>query len=145
MSKFTKQIKKTYEFEGDTIQVSMKRLKRKDAIKLAPFISSGDEDGKVSMSFEDSLVFADKSSSILNKYVTDFTGLKEEDGTPLEVSDIFGDDGEVYFIGLISEMMADLMEASFVGDSEKEKKLDVPQADTLKGLDMNVQVSEESP
>ncbi len=143
MSKFTKQIKRSYSFQDDTVLVSMKRLKRKDAIKLAPFMSEPDEDGKVKMSFESSLNFADKACEVLSKYTTSFEGLKEEDGTPLEVVDIFGEDGSTYFMELISEMMADLMEASFVGGEDTEKKLDAPLVDTLNVCDTKTQPLED--
>ena len=145
MSKFTKQIKRVYIFEDDTVSVSMKRLKRKDAIKLAPFMSEPDKDGKVTMAFEDSLKFADKACEVLLKYTTNFEGLKEEDGTPLKIADIFGEEGSTYFMGLISEMMADLMEASFVGGEEDEKKSDVQQEDTLKECSTATAKLEESP
>ena len=128
MSKFTKQVKKEYTFEDDIVKVSMSRLKRKDAIKLAPFMTEPDESGNVMMKFEDSLIFADKACEILSKYVTSFEGLKEDDGTPLTVEDIFGEDGSTYFMELVSSMMSDLMEASFAGGSEK--KLDAQPADT---------------
>jgi len=142
MSKFTKQIKRVYQFEDDTVSVSMKRLKRKDAIKLAPFMSEPDENGQVSMAFEDSLKFADKACEVLLKYTTVFEGLKEEDGTPIPLEDVFGEEGETYFMELTSNMMSDLMEASFVG--EKEKKLDKPLEDISSGCDTTVHQSEES-
>ena len=132
MSKFTKQIKRTYTFEDDTVQVSMKRLKRKHAIKLAPFMAEPDENGLVKMTFADSMEFADKACEVLSDYVTSFEGLKEEDGTPIELSDVFGEDGATYFMDLVSNMMSDLMEASFIGGKEKEKKLDEPQEGTSK-------------
>jgi len=121
MSKFTKQIKRTYQFDGDEIQITMDRLKRKDALKIAPLMTEPDENGKVAMSFEDSMKFADVASSILKKYITVFEGLKDGDGNALSVGDIFGEEGAVYFMELVSEIISDLMEASFT-NKETEKK-----------------------
>jgi len=133
MSKFTKQIKKTYKFEGDTVVVVMKRLHRKDAITLAPFMSQPDKDGQITMAFEDSLKFADKSCEVLLTHVVSLTGLTDDETEKGEMTkeDLFGEEGATYFMSLISEMMSDLMAASFAGATE-EKKLEVPQEDTLK-------------
>jgi len=119
MSKFTKQIKKTYKFEGDTVVVVMKRLHRKD--------------GQITMAFEDSLKFADKSCEVLLTHVVSLTGLTDDETEKGEMTkeDLFGEEGATYFMSLISEMMSDLMAASFAGATE-EKKLEVPQEDTLK-------------
>ena len=130
MSKFTKQIKTVYNFDGDVINVTMDRLKRKDALKIAPLMNEPDEDGKVQMSFEDSMKFADVASGILKKYITVFTGLKDADGNALDVADIFGEEGAVYFMELISEIISDLMEASFT-TKETEKKSEATSQSSL--------------
>jgi len=126
MSKFTKQIKRTYQFDGDEVYVVMDRLKRKDALKIAPLMNEPDENGKVKMSFEDSMKFTDVASGILKKYITVFTGLKDEDGVALVIEDIFGEDGAVYFMELISEIIGDLMEASFATEDNEKKSESTP-------------------
>lgn len=130
MSKFTKQIVRTYPFEGDTVAVKMDRLKRKDAIKLAPFMTEPDENGKVSMKFEASINFMDKACGILSKYVTEFSGLTNDDGGQIPKEDVLGEDGATYFMTLISLMISDLMQASFAGSDKEKKSLDVQQEDT---------------
>ncbi|MCK5609649.1 hypothetical protein KAR91_47690 [Candidatus Pacearchaeota archaeon] len=140
MSKFTKQITKTYEFEGDNVVVKMKRLKRKDAIKLAPFMTEPDEDGKVKMKFEESLNFMEESCKVLMKYVTSFTGLTDNEdkdlveGEPVYMTakEVLGEDGSTYFMNLISLMISDLMQASFAGGDKEKKSLDVQQEDISK-------------
>ena len=47
MGNFTKTIENIFHFDGDDILVRMYRLKRKDALKLMPFISRDDETGEV--------------------------------------------------------------------------------------------------
>lgn len=128
MSKFTKQINKTYEFDGDKVTITMKRLKRKDAIKLAPYMVEPDKDGKVSMKFEDSLLFVDKACEVLSTHVTTMTGLFDSDSEVITKEEVFGDGTETYFMSLISEVIGDLMEASFTGFDEK--KSGKPQQDT---------------
>ena len=128
MSKFTKQFKKEYNFEGDVVCVTMTRLKRKDAIKLAPYMSEPDEDGKVSMALEDSMKFADAANEIILKNIVEFSGLYDGANLQLNKEDVFGEDSEVYFMPLTSDIITDLMEESFVGGGD-EKKLEKQQAD----------------
>lgn len=130
MSKFTKHFKRSFPFDGDTVEVTMTRLKRKDAIKLAPFMTEPDENGKVTMALEDSMKFADVASAVIMKNIITFTGLNDEDGIGLNVDDVFGEEAEAYFMPLVSEIISDLMDASFVG-TEDEKKLEKPVNDTL--------------
>jgi len=123
MSKFTKQISKTYDFQGDTVRVKMKRLKRKDAIKLAPLMSEPDKDGNVKMSLYDSMEFVGVANEVLLNCVTSFSGLLNEEEEPIFKEEIFGEESEVYFMELTSQIMGDLMEASFAsGDKEKKSK-----------------------
>ena len=129
MSKFTKQFKKEYNFEGDVISVTMTRLKRKDAIKLAPYMNEPDEDGKVSMALEDSMKFADAANEIILKNIVEFSGLYDGANVQLNKEDVFGEDSEVYFMPLTSDIITDLMEESFVGGGD-EKKLEKPRVDT---------------
>lgn len=131
MSKFTKSITRTYQFDGDTVVVTMARLKRKDALRLAPHISDPDEDGNVKMSFGDSMEFVEVSSDVLLGYVSSFSGLVDDQGTPITIEDVCGEDSEVYFMGLISDMMGDLMKASFIGE-DKAKKSGAKPAETSK-------------
>jgi len=134
MSKFTKQFRTTYNFEGDVVNVTMTRLKRKDAIKLAPFMTEPDEDGKVTMALEDSMKFADAANVILVNCITEFEGLKDAGGNALSKEDVFGAESEAYFMSLTSEIISDLMDASFVG-ADDEKKSNEHHKDTSTELE----------
>ncbi len=132
MSKFTKSITRTYQFEGDTVVVVMDRLKRKHALKLIPYMSEPDEDGKVIMKLDESMDFMDVASDILAKHVTSITGLLDGNGEIVPINAVIGEDGTSYFIELSTEIMADLMEASFMKqkDEKKSEKL-------LKGISVD--------
>jgi hypothetical protein len=123
MSKFTKQFTRTYEFDGDFVTVTMNRLKRKDAVKLAPFLPEPDSEGKYIFNTQQGFEFMDKAGEILGKYVTHIEGLKDGEGVPVPRELLFGneDEAEAYFMPLLGEMMGDLMEASFVSDEETKK------------------------
>lgn len=147
MSKFTKQIKRTYQFEGDEITIIMGRLKRKDAIKLAPYMTEPDKDGIVKMRFEDSMMFADVSCDILKKYISSMSGMVDADGHTQSIDDIFGEEGGTYYMNLVAEVMGDLLDASF-SSSDVEKKSVKQSDDTLEGSAEVVTLpstSEESP
>ena len=119
MSNYTSTYTATYEFDGDTVQVKSKRLKRKDALKLAPYMNV-DDDGNVAMNLEKSIEFIDKSADVLKKNVVEFTGLVDADGEPIALGDILSDDGDTYFMPLVSDIIGGLIEHSFLkGDTEK--------------------------
>jgi len=121
MSKFTKHIKRTYEFDGDTVEVVMARMKRKDAVKIAPKMGQPNEEGDITMTVEQSIKFTDESADMLAKYVVSLDGLKEEDGTPIDKDALLGEEGPVYFLELLSKMFADLLNASFVKKDDAKK------------------------
>ncbi len=54
MSKYTSKVTYKTEFEGDKIKASLSRLKRKDFLKMLPFMKA-DEDGKSTMTKEEEI------------------------------------------------------------------------------------------
>ena len=69
MSRFTKNITKEFDFDGDNVTVTMKRLKRKDALKLMPYIGEPNEQGEVEMTFNDQMEMIDVGGDMLKKYI----------------------------------------------------------------------------
>lgn len=107
MSKFTKTVRRTFEFEDDEVVVVLRRLKRKDMMKLMPYMK-GVEDGE-SIGTMDSIQMLDFSADMLIDYVVSMTGLIDGDGDEMNFSDIAG---EAYFMNLISEICMALFEVS---------------------------------
>lgn len=133
MGNFTKVIETSFEFDGDTISVTMNRLKRKDALSIAPFLKQDDETGETKMSFEDNLKFMDVAAELLPKYLKRMGGLfiegeeltiKEFEPSNKELADNFI--GDVYFIEIISEIIGFLISESFLSDDESKKPESLP-------------------
>lgn len=123
MGNFTKEVTNNYQFDGDNITVSFKRLSRKDAMKLLPFIKAK-EDGTMVMEIKEQFEFAEIASNILKGNITNFVGMfmggeqvvigSEKYNTVFE---------DVYFTSLIADIIKDIMEVSFL-NSTVEKKSD---------------------
>ena len=111
MGKFTRSFTRTFTFNGKPIMVTMERMKRKDAMRLMPYMGEPDESGKVKLSFQNQMEMLDVAADLLPKYVKAF---EYEDATLEEVLD------EAFFIGLVGEIVSAWTEASFAfGDDEK--------------------------
>lgn len=122
MGNFTREFTTLYHFDGDTISVTMRRLKRPEAMALAPFIDL--ESGEIS--FEDSMQMMDKVSELLPNVIVEFSGLIVEGE---EVIYSQGDDQkklsflfeEMYFMDLLTRIMTELINSSFLSEDDKKK------------------------
>lgn len=126
MGNFTRTFSKTIEFDGDTISYTMKRLKRKKALDLAPYMTY-DDDGNLKMTFEDQLKFVEVGATLLGDHLTEFSGLvvegQEVQLNSTEFKEIFE---EAYFMPLISELFNDLMSESFMDNDDVGKSEEGP-------------------
>lgn len=136
MGNFTLNIKKEYEFDGDKITVTMKRLSRVNALTITPHIekaSKGRSDGDtVSMSSSDTMEYMEAAGSILRDSVVDISGLYIEGVEVKQGTDkFFTVLDSVYFLNLIMMITNDLVAESFL-KVEDEKKSGGQQGDNLK-------------
>lgn len=129
MGNFTKDITKSYEFDGDKINVTMQRLKRADAMSLAPYMKQT-SDG-VAMSFKDQVEFIDAAANVLPNCVTNITGLII-DGAEASFEEAKVIYTEMYFMPLISQIVRDLVAESFI-TSQQADEVKKPQENTLTG------------
>jgi len=113
MSNFTPSVKCSFEFEGDTVLVTLARLKRKDLVKLAPYMDAGDAEGN--MGGMDAIQLLDFSSALLPEYIKSFSGLRTADGNELTFEQIAG---EAYFQSLIADLVQRLFEISNMGKGD---------------------------
>lgn len=126
MGNFTKQITKTYEFDGDIVTVTMTRLRRIDAMVLTPFIKQYG-DGSVKMSFGEQIDFINTAADILPNCIKSFSGLFIEGVEVTRESEEFNIIMEdMYFMSLLSDILKDITVASFVSNEEK-KDIKKPQ------------------
>ena len=121
MSKFTRNIKRDFEFDGDKITIVMSRMKNSDFHKLASDLSIDNSTGKPFMkaSFANQTEFLNRAAEILPNRVESMEGLTDEDGVELTIDDIID---EQYFMPLISEIFAALAQSSVIGGVKKTKK-----------------------
>lgn len=115
MSNYLPKITKTYEVEGDTVTVVMKRMTRAQMLEILPLLpkSEDDKDGK---STEDSMLIIEKAVGFLkDKNIESFVGLKDANGEVLKFEDIADD---MYFSKFLGELVNDFM----LGSKVDEKK-----------------------
>lgn len=117
MSGFTKTVSHEIEFDGDTVQLELRRLNRKDMTAFSEFIKEGD-DGKHTVSIQDGMQLMKVAEEILPEYVVNMTGLKDASGNPLSLDDVLA---ETYFMELLGNIVGRLMEISFPGKEDEKK------------------------
>ena len=117
MSRFTKTVQYVTEFQGDTVKVTLERLKRKDLLMLAPLMPKADSEGKVTVNLdtEDNLKLLSAVADRLPDYVKSFEGLKDANGEEITIQDVAE---EAYFGELLSDIFAKLFDISFVSEDE---------------------------
>lgn len=108
MSNYTKSLNKTFEFEGDFVQVSFSRMKRKHIRLLAGYDLGN-------LTTEQSVALIDNAAPIF-ECVNSVTGLTDAEGTPLGV-DVITE--EAYFMPLAMDILAAIIEASFVTKTDE--------------------------
>ncbi len=120
MSNFTPSVFYTTEFEGDSVSMTITRLKRKTIMKLIPLFTDVDlEDfkkGRDEINADAMVKVLDVVSDELPKYVHDFTGLTDSEGKQLKFKDIVD---EMYFLSLVIDIFSKMMEMSSIGDPKK--------------------------
>lgn len=142
MGNYTKTIKYETDFDGDHIKVEMKRLKRPDAVQIIPLVGEPDKDGSYKIeNLVDQIELMNSMSDLLTdpgkKYIINFSGLKIEDkelimqdgNIPEEDIELFNEVFTgAYFMPLLAEFTAELMDKSFLKEEDK-KKLESQQGD----------------
>jgi len=109
MSKYTKATHFEIDFEGDTIKVSMTRLKRADYLKIVPHIKIDEETKKSTMNMTEKLEFMDVATDMLPKYVKRFEGLHDTDGEEIPFKEVVE---TTYFMDILSQMVERLFSSS---------------------------------
>jgi len=109
MSRFTNATHFEMEFEGDTIKISMQRMKRADYIKLAPFATYDDATGETTVRFKDQVDMMNMLVDVLPKYIKRFEGLLDDVGNEIKFKTVLE---EAYFTGLVTDLVMKLFETS---------------------------------
>lgn len=124
MSNFTTTFTHQSVFDGDTVKVELRRLKRKHVAKLSPFFAQA-ESGEIKLKFADQLQLLEVLEHILPECVVSIDGLKDKGNNALKLSDIIED---IYFMPLFQGWMGALVSSSFMKGDEEKKSVPQPPA-----------------
>ena len=120
MSGFTKEAKKTYQFDGDEVEVVYSNLTRGDMMKLSPLLPklkkdkngdpAKDKDGNVivddEFGAEESLKMMEVGGDVMLLRIKSMSGLIDSDGKKIPIKTMLS---EMYFKDLASEILKDMM------------------------------------
>lgn len=112
MSNFSLVIKKTYEFEGDTISVEFKPLTKDQMISISPYmpeVDGKDKKGKPTLkkqSMEEMMKVSEMTTKLLKDNLVSFEGLVNDGGDPISIDDVFEFN---YFSKLLNAICSDFM------------------------------------
>lgn len=115
MSGYTQSVTESFEFDGDTITISMARIKRADLIKVGPHLPKPGEEADQ----EKNLKVFEILAGIVGDYVKEFSGLKDNDGNSIAFDLVLD---EAYFQDLLSEIIAWWFQASQMQQAEVGKR-----------------------
>lgn len=120
-------------FDGDVIDVRVRRLTTEDIQKLSSFMKpfqGSDGSNKIKLSFSDQLEVASIATDLLPRYILSIDGMKTGDGSVVTaeryVSEMVG---QFYFLEFNGLILANLVSVSTVQEDE-EKNLETPSNDT---------------
>jgi hypothetical protein len=100
MSNYIRNVVKTFEFDGDTVIVSLKPIKFEDTLRFNSLPTIEDENGNNTL---DSISVGNLLTEIVPKYVTKMEGLKDSEGEELNIIEICG---MTYFTKLVNDIGA---------------------------------------
>lgn len=122
MSNFTPTVKYEVNFDGDHVVFHLRRLKVKQRAKIL-----ASANGDTSPENRESLI-ADTAAAVLPECVVSMAGLTIEGAPVKDVADIVD---ETYFLGLLDNLLAELLRISRVREDEA-KNSSGPSGDTSK-------------
>lgn len=144
MGKFTQNVEKDYEFDGDNIKVKMKRLSRVNANIINPHILLITNRSKIAekeqgqffdkstlLSADEMAEYMEATATVLRDSIVSMEGLFIEGNEVKVGSELYETVlTHVYFTELLVRMVNDLVSSSHMS-ADDEKKLGDPLEDTL--------------
>jgi hypothetical protein len=113
MSNFTPLVTKEYEFEGDTVTVTFRRLKRKHMLQALPAMNRLSEldVNETEINNKTELVndFIGSIIDAIPEYVETFSGLADSEGNPIGIETVIND---FYFLKLATFISMDMVKSS---------------------------------
>ncbi|HEX7012332.1 MAG TPA: hypothetical protein VF161_06290 [Steroidobacteraceae bacterium] len=108
MSAYLPQIEYTTKYENDDVSVKMTPLDRGSWLKLVPAL----ETVRGAQSTEQTIAVYETACQILEKHLESITGLRDRAGNAISKDVVLS---HVYFVDLVNELFAKLVESSSVG------------------------------
>ena len=112
MGGYLKQRSKVLEFDGDQVTVTYTNLKRKHVGVLSSNIGKN-ESGDVVMAFADQVSMLDALGDAVQECLVSVDGITDAEGHKVDIATIMDD---VYFLPLVSEIIATIVETSFLSE-----------------------------
>lgn len=118
MSNFTPLVSHSEVFEGDTVTMDLRCLKRSDMLKLMPYMEISQVGNDTVTKFTDQNEFAKVMMDFLPSNVSNFHGLTDSSGAPVTLETMVS---ELYFNKLTMNIIGKLMEISSLREDEAKK------------------------
>lgn len=122
MARYTTKFPCTIEFDGDSLECQLRRMKRKHVALASPYMQRA-HNGDITMSFDDQLKFLEVAAEVLEDCLVGISGLVIDD-EPFDKEkhlEIVLDDS--YFLSLITDLFSNLMQQSFLSGDDQKKLL----------------------
>lgn len=116
MGRFTKNFNVEIEFDGDKVELTLRRLRNDHMVKLGPYFR--ESDGEVKLTFVDKITLVNAAAEILPDCIVEIKGLKDDAGNALGLQDIVG---ELYFAKLFDFIIGELLQRSLAGKLDLKK------------------------
>lgn len=121
MSRFTQAVDEKFEFDGDEVCFTMRRMQNKHMLKLAPTAIGMPSENRIARTAR----LIDEAKDILRECVTNFHGLKDADGKEISFEMVLE---ESYFLALLDGMLGRLWEISILKEVDAKKSEGTPPA-----------------
>lgn len=118
MSKYTPKITTTREFDGDTVAVTLSRMKRKHMLLISGKVVV-DENGDSSLKVTQAEML-EAMSDVLRECVVEMSGLFDADGEAISLDTVLDD---LYFFELAMWILSELMVGSRLSKEDEKKSL----------------------
>ena len=121
MSRFTPAVEAEFEFEGDRVVVTLRRLSNKQMVALAPHLAPDPAaPAALRSGVIRSAALIANSREVILECVTGFAGLKDSTGAALTLDAVLD---EAYFLPLLDQVFSELLKVSVLTEADA-KKLD---------------------
>ena len=115
MSDYLPTVSKTYEFQGDTVSATFKRMTRRQMMAISPLLPATANGTPVEQSQQEQFALMDAAIEALAENVESFKGIKDMEGRGMDFEEV---KDQAYFTSLLSEMAMDLITESMVQEKK---------------------------